>query len=55
MDGYLLMSGGYLPVEKQDLVSALFCGGSNFNFKLNEDDAIVMVSLPIPSPTRNIR
>lgn len=52
VDGYLLMTGTYMPVQKQDLVSALFCGGSNFN---SYDDGVVMVALPTPSKARNIR
>ena len=44
-EGYLT-TGGYLPVENQDLVGSLFCGGSNYDHSFSfEDDGLILTTM----------
>ena len=47
ISGSLMISGRFLPVEEQDLVAALFCGGSNYDGRYLDIDGVIMTTVDL--------
>ena len=45
VNGGLMISGRLLPVEEQDLVAALFCGGSNYDGRYLDVEGVIISSV----------
>ena len=46
--GSYIVGSGYLQVEDQDFLAAVFCGGSNYNQQFFNQVGVILASFQLP-------